>query len=72
MSVAKARSLVAVESKKIKKSGGSPAALIAARQALAAEKLERYIEQVVATAPPLSPDQRDRLTVLLRGAVDSW
>ena len=39
----------------------------AARRELAAEKLAAYIRRVVDEAPPLSPEQRDRLAVLLRG-----
>lgn len=39
-----------------------------ARSALAAAKIERYIQRVVAEAPPLSEAQRDQLAVLLRGA----
>lgn len=41
--------------------------LIAARENLKAERLEVYIAKVVAAAPPLSPAQRDRLALLLRG-----
>ncbi len=32
------------------------------------ERLAKHIERLLATAPPLSQDQRDRLAVLLRGA----
>ena len=41
--------------------------LIAARRDLKAEKLAEHIAKVVAEAPPLTPEQRDRLAVLLRG-----
>ena len=37
-----------------------------AQRNLAAERLAAYIEQVVAAAPPLTPEQRDRLAALLR------
>ncbi len=37
----------------------------AARAALQRALLEPYIARVVAEAPPLSPEQRDRLAVLL-------
>jgi hypothetical protein len=37
------------------------------RRALKAAKLEQHIRAVVDAAPPLSPEQRDRLAVLLRG-----
>lgn len=33
----------------------------------AAEKLAEYIAKTVADAPPLTPEQRDRLTALLKG-----
>lgn len=42
--------------------------LIAARGALAAERLAAYIEKTVAEAPPLTSAQRDRLALLLRPA----
>lgn len=38
----------------------------ALRADYAAEKLAEYIEQVIAAAPPLTPEQRDRLALLLR------
>lgn len=31
-----------------------------------AERLRTYIERTVAAAPPLTPEQRDRLALLLR------
>lgn len=34
-----------------------------------AERLAEYIERVVRTAPPLTQAQRDKLALLLRGAV---
>ncbi len=40
--------------------------LIEARRDLAAERLAEHIERVVAAAPPLSREQRDRLALLLR------
>ena len=45
-----------------------PHEIAEARQALAAAKLEAYIAKVVAEAPPLSPEQCDRLSMLLRPA----
>ncbi len=68
MSVNKARSQLAIQSKKAKAAGvgaASPAVQDARRQ-LAEEKLKKYIEQTVASAPPLTVEQRDRLSVLLR------
>ena len=37
------------------------------RAQLKAERLEDYVRKVVDSAPPLSPEQRDRIAVLLRG-----
>lgn len=37
------------------------------RAQLVAEKLNRYVAEVIAAAPPLTPAQRDRLAVLLQG-----
>lgn len=34
---------------------------------LAAERIAEYVERVVAEAPPLTPEQRDRIATLLRG-----
>lgn len=39
---------------------------IAARQQLKAAKLADYVAKVVAEAPPLTPEQVDRIAVLLR------
>jgi hypothetical protein len=39
----------------------------AARRDLAAAKLEDFITRTVDAAPPLTPAQRDRLALLLRG-----
>lgn len=46
---------------------GNHAAADAARQRLKSLKAEEYIRRLVASAPPLSPDQRNRLALLLRG-----
>lgn len=37
------------------------------RRNAAAERLGDYISTIVAAAPPLTAEQRDRLTLLLRG-----
>lgn len=37
------------------------------RRQLKAERLEEYVKRVVDAAPPLTPEQRDRLAVLFRG-----
>jgi len=41
--------------------------LIAAKRDLRAERLAEHIARVVADAPPLTAEQRDRLALLLRG-----
>jgi hypothetical protein len=41
--------------------------LVDARQNMRAERLADYITRVVDTMPPLTPAQRDRLALLLRG-----
>ena len=40
--------------------------LIDARRSLKATRLEEYVARVVAEAPPLTPEQRDRIAALLR------
>jgi len=60
--VARTRSRVAVTARL-----GTPADIEAARQDHAAAKLADYVAKVVAEAPPLSPAQRDRIAILLRG-----
>lgn len=40
--------------------------LVAARRNLKAIRLEEYVEKVVAEAPPLTDEQRDRIATLLR------
>ncbi len=44
--------------------------LLDARRNLRAARLEDYIRRTVDEAPPLTPCQRDRLAVLLRGGSD--
>lgn len=58
-----ARSLLGVASRQ-----GDAEQIATARQTLAAAKLEAYVERVVAEAPPLTPEQRDRIAALLRPA----
>lgn len=41
--------------------------LLAAKSALAAAKLEQFIQRTVASAPPLTRSQVDRLAAILRG-----
>ncbi len=41
--------------------------LVAARRNMRTERLADYIAKVVAAAPPLTPAQRDRLALLLKG-----
>lgn len=40
--------------------------LVAARRNLKAIRLEEYVARVVAEAPPLTDEQRDRIATLLR------
>lgn len=47
--------------------GGDPGALEAARREFKEAKLRKAIQEAVASAPPLSPEQRDRLAALLAG-----
>lgn len=47
---------------------GEPARAAAARRDLAAERLASYVERIVAEAPPLTVEQRARITDLLRPA----
>lgn len=47
--------------------GGDPERVLETKRDLAAERIAAYVERVVAQAPPLSPEQRDRLALLLRG-----
>lgn len=42
--------------------------LVEARQNLKALKLEEYVRRVVDQAPPLTPEQADRIAALLRPA----
>lgn len=46
---------------------GTPEELTEAKRNHAAAKLADVIDKVVAEAPPLTPEQRDRLAGLLRG-----
>lgn len=41
--------------------------LVDARRNLRAERLAEHIRRTVEVAPPLTPEQRDRLALLLRG-----
>lgn len=41
--------------------------LVTARRDLKASRLEDYVSRVVSEAPPLTPEQIDRVSVLLRG-----
>lgn len=40
-----------------------------ARRDLAAAKIEQFVQQTVASAPPLTTEQRDRIAALLHPAV---
>lgn len=41
--------------------------LVDARRNLRAERLAEHVRKVVAEAPPLSDEQRDRIAAILRG-----
>lgn len=41
--------------------------LLDAKRVLRAERLAEYIQRTVDEAPPLTPEQRDRRALLLRG-----
>lgn len=55
--------------KKIKKAATNAAAAPSqdGRRALADEKISAHIERLVASCPPLTPGQIDRLSLLMRG-----
>lgn len=42
--------------------------LLAAREALRSARFDEHIRQLVDTAPPLSAEQRERLSLLLHGS----
>jgi hypothetical protein len=44
--------------------------LIQARRDLKADRLEEYIRVTVEAAPPLTTDQRERLSAILRGGAN--
>jgi hypothetical protein len=44
--------------------------LLAARRDLKAQRLEDHIREVVESAPPLSAEQRCRLSLILRGGAN--
>jgi hypothetical protein len=46
--------------------GPNDARTLAARRELRVARAEAYIKQLVDDAPPLTPEQRDRLALLLR------
>lgn len=59
--VLKARAELGVASRR-----GSGDAIADARRNLAAAKLETYVQRILEEAPPLTPEQRDRVSALLR------
>lgn len=67
MSVAKARSRLAVESKNHKREGttASAEAVQEARRVLAEEKIREFVERAIAAAPPLSESARLRLKTII-------
>jgi hypothetical protein len=70
MSVLQARSQLGNAVKKSRSEGRTPerdSSVEDARRDLAAEKIAEFVTKTMATAPPLSADQRDRLAAILRG-----
>lgn len=62
--VSRAKSALAVEAKKHKRSGGREAELAEARRVLAEEKIRAFVAKAVAGAPPLTDEQLSRLALL--------
>lgn len=61
--VLKARAALGVASRR-----GDDEAATDARRDLAAAKIAAYIEKIVADAPPLTDEQRDRLSAIIGAA----
>ncbi len=73
MTVLSARSRLGNAVKKAKASGetaGRSSAVRTARQELASAKIAAYVKRIVEEAPPLTDEQRAKLTQLLAGVVD--
>jgi len=51
----------------VRSAGTTPEEFATLRRDLTAAKLERHVREVVATAPPLTDEQRNRLAALLTG-----
>jgi hypothetical protein len=67
--VSKARARVAALSRCVntgERSADDPV-ITSAKAELAAANLQSYVERVLATAPPLTDEQRDRIAAILRG-----
>jgi 23S rRNA G2445 N2-methylase RlmL len=64
-----ARAQVALASRTIRGKKPDPSAIADARRNLEAAKLARHIRQVVASAPPLTPEQRSALAQMLLSGV---
>lgn len=60
--VARTRSQIAVATR-----CGTPEAVTTARRDHAAAKLRAYVAETIATAPPLTNEQREAVAALLRG-----
>lgn len=68
--VTAARSALATEVRRSKRTGSPDAAtaVAQAKRRLVEANIAAYIERAVADAPPLTPEQRGRLAALLGGA----
>lgn len=64
------RAALARAVRKAKTDPDSAAAVVELRADYAAARLEDFIRRTVATAPPLSQVQRERLAMLLRGGAN--
>ena len=51
-----------------RKHGAESVEVIDARRELATAKIAEYVQKIVAAAPPLTDEQRDRLATLMRAA----
>lgn len=48
---------------------GNPSEITEAKRDHAAARIEQFVEKIVATAPPLSVEQTDRIVTVLRGGL---
>jgi hypothetical protein len=63
--VTHARALIAAHARH---DGPDDSRTVESKRLLKAAKAERFVRQLVDSAPPLTPEQRDRLAAILRSA----